>query len=62
MLSSEFFPDFNSEEELRTKQLSGDQWALGTRVLPVYVFSMSESENGDATLFDGSLPYAASKV
>jgi hypothetical protein len=34
----------------------------GTRVLPVYVFSMSDSENGDATLFDGSLPYAASKV
>lgn len=47
VLSSEFFPDFNSEEELRRKQLSGDQWALGTRVLPVFVFSLSDSESDE---------------
>ena len=29
-------------------------------MLPVFVFSMSDLE-GDAALFDGSLPFAASK-
>jgi len=49
------------EQELRQKQKSGETWALGTRVLPVFVFAMSDSDD-EATLFDGSLPYAASKV
>ena len=60
VLSSEFFPDFDSEDDLRKLQQSGDHWRLGTRVLPVFVFSFSDTES-EATLFDGSLPYAASK-
>ncbi|EKX36866.1 hypothetical protein GUITHDRAFT_116889 [Guillardia theta CCMP2712] len=60
VLSQRFFPDFESEEEMH-KQQKSRRWALGTRILPVFVFSLEEEWREDVLLFDNWLPYAASK-
>jgi len=58
VLSSEFFPDFDGAGDLAQKQ-KNSKWALGTRVLPVFLFSLEQP--GDPILFDQLSAFAASK-
>jgi len=60
VLSQAYFPDFQSEEDIQEKKSAPLKWKLGTRVLPVFVFSVLQHEQRPQ-LFDSWHPVAASK-